>query len=370
MKMSVLEAKNLFKNFGDVEVLKDINLAIDEGDFLVLVGPSGCGKSTLLNITAGLEEMSSGDIMIDDAVVNEVPPKDRDIAMVFQSYALYPTMTVEKNITFGMKVRKVPAAKRKEALDRVAGLLAIDHLLDRKPSQLSGGQRQRVAMGRALVRQPRIFLFDEPLSNLDAKLRIQMRAEIKQLHQRLGTTIVYVTHDQTEAMSLATKIAVMNGGIIEQLGAPQELYDRPTSIFVADFIGSPAMNFVKGHLKDVAGECRFVTEHEGNEVSVPVGHYEFAATPSEGQDVILGLRPEYITSNTSDHHGAASLDFELTPKMMETTGFDQHVVFDFCGGEIAGRFSSKVDIKIDQPMTVHMDLSTISFFDSNSERRI
>ena len=368
--MSVLEAKNLYKNFGAVEVLKDINLSIDEGDFLVLVGPSGCGKSTLLNITAGLEDMSAGDIMIDDAVVNEVPPKDRDIAMVFQSYALYPTMTVEKNITFGMKVRKVPQALRKEALDRVAGLLHIDHLLDRKPSQLSGGQRQRVAMGRALVREPRIFLFDEPLSNLDAKLRIQMRSEIKQLHQRLGTTIVYVTHDQTEAMSLATKIAVMNGGVIEQLGAPQELYDTPNSVFVADFIGSPAMNFIKGQVVDVAGNACFVSTHEGTEVRVPIGHYGFTDQPVEGQDVILGVRPEYITSNATDHHGVASMDFDLTPKLMETTGFDQHVLFDFCGGEIAGRFSSKIEVVIDQPQTVHIDLSTISIFDGKSERRI
>ncbi len=368
--MSVLEAQSLYKNFGAVEVLKDINLSIDEGDFLVLVGPSGCGKSTLLNITAGLEELTSGEILIDDAVVTNVPPKDRDIAMVFQSYALYPTMNVEKNITFGMKVRKVPKAERQEALARVAGLLHIDHLLDRKPSQLSGGQRQRVAMGRALVRKPRIFLFDEPLSNLDAKLRVQMRSEIKQLHHRLGTTIVYVTHDQTEAMSLATKIAVMNNGVIEQLGAPQELYDTPNSVFVADFIGSPAMNFVKGRLNERDGQKHFIAAHDGNEIALPVGHYKFKTAPNEGQDVILGIRPEYITSNTADHHGIAAVEFDLPPKMLETTGFDQHVVFDFCGDEIAGRFSSKVSIIIDQPQKVHIDLSSISFFDITTEKRI
>jgi multiple sugar transport system ATP-binding protein len=368
--MSVLEAKTLYKNFGAVEVLKDINLSIDEGDFLVLVGPSGCGKSTLLNITAGLEDSTSGEILIDDMSVNNVPPKDRDIAMVFQSYALYPTMTVEKNITFGMKVRKVPQVERQEALARVAGLLHIDHLLDRKPSQLSGGQRQRVAMGRALVRKPRIFLFDEPLSNLDAKLRVQMRSEIKQLHHRLGTTIVYVTHDQTEAMSLATKIAVMNNGIIEQLGAPQELYDTPNSVFVADFIGSPAMNFVNGQLSSKDGKQHFIAKHNGEEVALPVDHYDFKDTPQEGQEVILGIRPEYITGNTADHHGAAAVDFDLVPIMMETTGFDQHVVFNFCDNQIAGRFSSKVSIIINEPMKVHFDLSTISFFDTTSKKRI
>ena len=368
--MSVLEARNIYKNFGAVEVLKDINLSIDEGEFLVLVGPSGCGKSTLLNITAGLEDLTSGDILIDDMPVNDVPPKDRDIAMVFQSYALYPTMSVEKNITFGMKVRKVPQAERREALDRVASLLRIDHLLDRKPSQLSGGQRQRVAMRRALVRKPRIFLFDEPLSNLDAKLRIQMRSEIKQLHHRLGATIVYVTHDQTEAMSLATKVAVMNNGVIEQLGGPQELYDTPNSIFVADFIGSPPMNFIKGTLNDRDGECRFVARHEEAEVAIPVSHYAFDASQVNGRQVVLGIRPEYITGNTADHHGAAAVDFDLKPKLMETTGFDQHVLFDFCGGEIGGRFSSKVRVALDEPLKVHVDLSTISLFDAESERRL
>ena len=248
--MASLEIRNLVKRFGEIEVLKDISIGINDGEFLVLVGPSGCGKSTLLNIIAGLETETGGDVLIDQKPVNDIHPKDRDIAMVFQSYALYPNMTVRKNITFGMRVRKTPADQIEEALSRVSNLLQITPLLDRKPSQLSGGQRQRVAMGRALVRDPKIFLFDEPLSNLDAKLRIEMRSEIKKIHQQLGTTIVYVTHDQIEAMTLATRVAVMKDGIVQQFDTPQKVYDQPANTFVAGFMGSPAMNLIpaKGYM--------------------------------------------------------------------------------------------------------------------------
>jgi multiple sugar transport system ATP-binding protein len=372
--MPVLQSRNLYKDFGAVEVLKDINLSIEEGEFLVLVGPSGCGKSTLLNIVAGLETASAGEILIDDRVVNEVAPKDRDIAMVFQSYALYPTMTVEKNITFGMRVRNVPRKERQEALHRVAKLLHIEHLLRRKPSQLSGGQRQRVAMGRALVRRPKLFLFDEPLSNLDAKLRAQMRGEIKQLHRQFGATIVYVTHDQTEAMSLATRIAVMSEGEIVQLGAPQDLYDRPNSIFVADFIGSPAMNFISGRIQ--AGDAKpvFVANHDGTPLALPVDHYDFkgglVGDLGDGQELILGIRPEYVTSGRAIHRGAVSVDFELVPLLMETNGFDQHVMFEFCGAELVGRFSSKESVEAGRPQRVHLDLSEISLFDAESKVRL
>ncbi len=231
----ILDIKNLTKNYGSVEILKDINVAIDQGDFLVLVGPSGCGKSTLLNCIAGLEPISGGSLHIGGQDMTDVSPKDRDIAMVFQSYALYPTMSVAKNITFGMKVRGVDAATQASKLATVAKQLQIEKLLDRRPGQLSGGQRQRVAMGRALVRDPKLFLFDEPLSNLDAKLRVEMRTEIKELHQRLGASMVYVTHDQIEAMTLATKIVVMKGGVIQQIGTPAEIYNRPANMFVADF---------------------------------------------------------------------------------------------------------------------------------------
>src|SRR5918993_255849 len=244
--MASLTITNVKKHFGPLHILKGIDIAVGDGEFLVLVGPSGCGKSTLLSMIAGLDTITDGEIRIDRQRVNELHPKDRDIAMVFQSYALYPNMTVAQNISFGLEMRGVPKEQRDKAVAEVARLLQMEHLLDRKPSQLSGGQRQRVAMGRALVRKPKIFLFDEPLSNLDAKLRVEMRTEIKKLHQRLAATIVYVTHDQIEAMTLATRIAVLKDGEIQQVGTPAEIYNRPANLFVADFMGSPAMNLLEG----------------------------------------------------------------------------------------------------------------------------
>jgi multiple sugar transport system ATP-binding protein len=251
--MGFLDIDNVTKSYGAVEVLHKVDIAVEEGEFLVLVGPSGCGKSTLLNMIAGLEGISSGEIRIKDRVMNAVHPSKRNIAMVFQSYALYPNMTVGKNITFGLEMHGTPKPEREKAMKDVAQLLQIEHLLDRKPGQLSGGQRQRVAMGRALVRNPDVFLFDEPLSNLDAKLRVDMRTEIKKLHQRLGTTIVYVTHDQIEAMTLSTRIAVMFNGYVQQLGTPKEIYDTPANLFVATFMGSPAMNVLKVRLEERNG---------------------------------------------------------------------------------------------------------------------
>ncbi len=367
--MSVLEVRNLRKRFGATEVLEDINLTAEKGEFLVLVGPSGCGKSTLLNIIAGLEEASEGDILINDRVVNDLPPRDRDIAMVFQSYALYPTMTVARNITYGMRVRGVPAREREAALARVAAQLQIAHLLDRKPSQLSGGQRQRVAMGRALVREPEIFLFDEPLSNLDAKLRVEMRQEIKKLHQRLDATIIYVTHDQTEAMNLATTVAVLNNGHIVQVGPPQELYDRPMTVFVADFIGSPAMNFIAGKLEESQEGWRFAATENGREITLPIHHYDFSRPPRHGQPVLLGLRPEYISGG--DEGGRVHrVSFEVKPVLIESNGFDQHMAFLFCGREISGRFSPRTALQLDEPVEVHFDLSMISLFDRETEKRL
>ena len=251
--MSTLTIRNLRKSFGAVEVLKGIDIEARTGEFIALVGPSGCGKSTLLAMVAGLDRPSAGTIEIGGRVVNDVPPKDRDIAMVFQSYALYPTMTVRENITFGMESRRVPKPQQDEAVKRVAAFLQIEPLLGRKPGQLSGGQRQRVAMGRALVRDPKLFLFDEPLSNLDAKLRVDMRIEIKRLHATTGTTIVYVTHDQIEAMTLATKIAVLKDGELQQVGTPAQIYNKPNNLFVADFMGSPAMNLIKAKAADENG---------------------------------------------------------------------------------------------------------------------
>ncbi|MEL7372417.1 MAG: sn-glycerol-3-phosphate ABC transporter ATP-binding protein UgpC, partial [Myxococcota bacterium] len=241
--MASLQLENVYKRYGDVEVVKNVNLDIEDGDFVVLVGPSGCGKSTTLRMIAGLEEITEGTMRIGDDVVNKLSPRDRDVAMVFQSYALYPHMTVRDNISFGLKLRKMPKEEIDSRVNDAARILGLDDLLERKPKQLSGGQRQRVAMGRSIVRQPAVFLFDEPLSNLDAKLRVQMRAEIAQLHQRLGTTTVYVTHDQVEAMTLAKHIVVMNKGVVQQVGAPLELYRDPANTFVAGFIGSPSMNF-------------------------------------------------------------------------------------------------------------------------------
>ena len=278
----ILNIQNLYKNYGSTEILKDINVAIEPGDFLVLVGPSGCGKSTLLNCIAGLEPITGGSVEIGGRDMTEVSPKDRDIAMVFQSYALYPTMSVAKNITFGMKVRGVDQATQERKLQEVAQQLQIEQLLNRRPGQLSGGQRQRVAMGRALVRDPKLFLFDEPLSNLDAKLRVEMRTEIKKLHQNLGATMVYVTHDQIEAMTLATKIVVLKGGIVQQIGSPAEIYNRPANLFVADFMGSPAMNLIPGTCQ---GQWRGHPDRDHPRGRrAPGAHRHPCARPARGRD--------------------------------------------------------------------------------------
>lgn len=285
--MSTLEIQNVRKTYGALETLKGIDISLESGEFLVLLGPSGCGKSTLLNIIAGLAEASSGDVQIGGRSVLGVHPKDRDIAMVFQSYALYPNLTVHRNIGFGLEMRKVPVDVRDRAVREAAKLLQIENLLDRKPSQLSGGQRQRVAIGRALVRKPEVFLFDEPLSNLDAKLRMEMRTELKRLHQMLKTTVVYVTHDQIEAMTLATRIAVMRDGRIEQLGTPEEIYDHPATLYVATFVGAPPMNLLDVAVVDdgleIAGTNRVLP--------VPA---RFQGKLREGQRLILGIRPEAL----------------------------------------------------------------------------
>ncbi|RVD16126.1 ABC transporter ATP-binding protein, partial [Mesorhizobium sp. M4B.F.Ca.ET.017.02.2.1] len=294
--MAFLEIDGLKKRFGNVEILKGINVELEKGGFLVLVGPSGCGKSTLLNTIAGLENITEGEIRVDGRAINDLHPSKRDIAMVFQSYALYPNMTVAGNISFGMEMRGVPAEERQKAIDKVAKVLQIGHLLQRKPSQLSGGQRQRVAMGRALVRDPKLFLFDEPLSNLDAKLRVDMRIEIKRLHANTGTTIVYVTHDQIEAMTLATKIAVMRDGEVQQFGTPAEIYNNPTNIFVADFMGSPAMNLVPATIGGNGSGLSVVLQRDGREpISLPLAGATPGLSAFQGKPVIFGVRPEALT---------------------------------------------------------------------------
>ena len=366
--MATLKVSNMTKNFGNTQVLKQINLEVSDGEFIVLLGPSGCGKSTLLNIIAGLESEDEGDILIDEYVVNRVEPKDRNIAMVFQSYALYPAMTVRDNVIFGLKQRKVSKEHIEKSLNHFSNMLQIDQLLDRKPAQLSGGQRQRVAMGRALVREPQVFLFDEPLSNLDAKLRVEMRHEINKLHEQLGTTMIYVTHDQVEAMSLATRIAVMNEGIIQQIGAPQEIYDKPNSVFVADFIGSPAINLIHGTFsKDGSSPC-FIPEQQKDAVKIPLKDYSFDSEPKDGQQIIFGFRPEHIS--LQDASLKSQLPVELKPTLIELTGYEKEVSFEFYGNEITGRLPRHIDTKLGKPNSLSIDLSEISIFDRESTLRI
>ena len=321
--MGALAIRNIHKTYNQtVHILKGIDLEIEAGEFLILVGPSGCGKSTLLSMIAGLDHPTSGSIHIGERDVTNRPSKDRDIAMVFQSYALYPNMTVAQNIAFGLEIRKVPKAERMAAVDRVAGMLQIGHLLDRKPGQLSGGQRQRVAMGRALARDPKLFLFDEPLSNLDAKLRVEMRAEIKLLHQRTQTTTVYVTHDQVEAMTLGDRIAVMKDGLVQQFGTPAQIYNHPANRFVAEFIGSPAMNMVDAQLT--------ANGLTAQGVNLPITDVQRAAVLEKGgTEFVYGLRPESIGFS------AQGLPGKLT--MIEPTGPETYATVDTAAGKLTAR---------------------------------
>jgi multiple sugar transport system ATP-binding protein len=369
--MASLTITNVKKRFGTAEILKGIDITIGDGEFLVLVGPSGCGKSTLLNMIAGLDTISDGEIAIDGGRVNELHPKDRDIAMVFQSYALYPNMTVRQNIAFGLEMRGVPKPARETAVAEVARLLKIDHLLDRKPGQLSGGQRQRVAMGRALVRHPKIFLFDEPLSNLDAKLRVEMRTEIKKLHQRLKATIVYVTHDQIEAMTLATRIAVMRAGELLQLGTPREIYENPADLFVAGFMGSPSMNLIPARLMLENGQvCASLARAEGDNASLPlVGNGAWES--HLGRDVILGLRPEHISDrigpdvSRNGHHR-----LECVVEVTEPTGPDTLAVLLLGGVEATARLQANAQVRSGEPATFIVDMTKACLFDPATERRI
>ena len=306
--MASVTYDHVWKKFGDFTALNDLNIGVEDKEFLVLVGPSGCGKTTALRCLAGLEEVTQGRVMISNQTVNDVAPKDRDIAMVFQSYALYPHMTVFDNMAFGLKLRKVPKNDIKRRVEEAAQILGIEQLLKRKPRELSGGQRQRVAVGRAIVREPKVFLFDEPLSNLDAKLRVQTRAEISKLHQRLSTTFIYVTHDQTEAMTMASRIAVMNKGVLQQLDTPQTLYDRPANLFVAGFIGSPAMNFFPAHLRKDDGKL-FVDAGDFS-VKIPESRVN-TYMPHAGKEVIFGIRPE-------DIHNPAFAPAEINAEPVET----------------------------------------------------
>jgi multiple sugar transport system ATP-binding protein len=352
------------KRFGEVRVIEGLQLDIRDGEFMVLVGPSGCGKSTALRMVAGLEEVSGGTISIGGKVVNDVPPKDRDIAMVFQSYALYPHMTVKQNLEFGLKIRKTPQAELDRLVAEAAQILGIEPLLARKPKELSGGQRQRVALGRAIVRKPAVFLFDEPLSNLDAKLRVQMRAEIKKLQARLGTTTIYVTHDQVEAMTMGHRIAVLHAGVLQQVGAPLELYERPANLFVAAFIGSPPMNFVEATLAD--GATRIAAR--GFSVPVP-GPLRGAVAGREGARVVMGVRPENLAPPGREPRGP-SAPVSVTVEIVEPLG-NEVVVHARAGQDgLTYKQDPHVPTAIGSTLELQLELDATHLFDATTERRL
>jgi len=348
--MAGVTIRELRKSYGAVEVIHGLDLDVGDGEFVVLVGPSGCGKSTLLRMIAGLEGITSGRIAIGERIVNHLPPAERDIAMVFQNYALYPHKTVAANMGFPLKMRGVPKEEIRAKVERAAQILGLTPYLDRYPRALSGGQRQRVAMGRAIVRDPQVFLFDEPLSNLDAKLRVQMRTEIRELHQRLRTTTVYVTHDQIEAMTMADKIVVMQGGHIEQAGAPLDLYDRPANVFVAGFLGSPSMNLIEGRVADGAVDAL------GTRLPLP-------APAAEGTEVLYGIRPEHLSL-------AAEGGIEGTVAVVEPTGSETHVVVRAGGREIVGLFRDRRSVKPGDPIRLAPDPAAAHLFDRASGVRL
>ncbi|KWV59621.1 sugar ABC transporter ATP-binding protein [Bradyrhizobium macuxiense] len=355
--MADVTLRKVVKRYDDVEAVRGIDLDIADHEFVVLVGPSGCGKSTTLRMIAGLEDISDGDIMIGGDVVNDVPPKDRDIAMVFQNYALYPHMTVAENMSFGLRLKHYPKAEIKTRVAEAARMLDITDLVDRKPKQLSGGQRQRVAMGRAIVRNPKVFLFDEPLSNLDAKLRVQMRIEIKKVHQKVRTTTVYVTHDQVEAMTLADRVVVMNHGRIEQIGTPNELYHKPATRFVASFIGSPAMNFVPCRLEDDAGKLNLrLTDRLAFPVP-PQRAARYQAVPRTDK-LLLGIRPEHI-AESRPHAESGVEPFEATLDVTEPMGMETLVYFTLDGTPLCGRVSPNAGAQDGSPLRLAVDLNNM-----------
>ncbi len=365
--MASVTYDHVTKRFGDVIAVNDFTLHIEDKEFMVFVGPSGCGKTTALRLLAGLEEPTSGNIYIGDRLVNDVPPKDRDIAMVFQSYALYPHMTVYENMAFGLKLRKVPKKEIDRRVREAARILGIENLLDRKPKQLSGGQRQRVAVGRAIVREPAVFLMDEPLSNLDAKLRVQARAELSKLHQRLGTTFIYVTHDQVEAMTMGTRIAVMNAGVLQQVDTPQNLYDYPANVFVAGFIGSPAMNFFNAKLVQVDGQVCIDT---GDFIVViPLARQEVYRSHL-GKEIIFGIRPEDIHDPQFAPPGINAAGVEARVAVTELMGNEVIVYLDTEHYEFLGRFDPRTRARVGQTMRVVLDMDRMHIFDRQTEMAI
>ncbi len=353
---------HVWKRYGDVVAVHDVSLEARDQEFLVLVGPSGCGKSTTLRMVAGLDDVSDGAISIGERVVNDLSPKDRDIAMVFQSYALYPHMNVYDNMAFGLKLRHTPKDEIKRRVQEAAGILGIENLLDRKPKQLSGGQRQRVALGRAIVRNPAVFLMDEPLSNLDAKLRVQTRAEIIKLHQRLQTTVIYVTHDQVEAMTMGDRIAVMKDGFLQQIDKPQVLYDFPTNTFVAGFIGSPAMNFIQGTLGQSDG--RLAVQGDGFNIPVP-DNIMGPARSSNAAQVLLGVRPEHLIPMQT-YDGTPPNELTCTVDVVEHLGSSQHVYLTKGNTALTAEFGPDVHVQTGDTTSVVLDPSNLHLFDAST----
>ncbi|MFQ5434417.1 MAG: ABC transporter ATP-binding protein [Anaerolineae bacterium] len=365
--MSSVTYKNVFKRFGDVEVITDLNMEIADKEFVVFVGPSGCGKSTSLRMLAGLEEITEGEILISDRVVNDVPPKDRDIAMVFQSYALYPHMSVYDNMAFGLKLRKTPKAEINRRVKEAADTLGLSNLLDRKPKALSGGQRQRVAVGRAIVREPAVFLMDEPLSNLDAKLRVSARAEITKLHKRLETTFIYVTHDQVEAMTMGDRIAVLSDGLLQQIDSPLNLYSKPANVFVAGFIGSPSMNFFDATM--VSEESKLFLDTGDFRVQIP-DEMKGAFQGYAGKQVIFGLRPENIHSPDYAPPSIVAAPIEGTIELVELLGHELHLYMNSGKNSLVATVDTRTPANVGNKIGLVMDMSRMHLFDKESELAI
>ncbi len=365
--MASVSFRHVYKRFGDVSVIKDFNLEIADKEFMVFVGPSGCGKSTNLRMLAGLEEISDGEILIGDRVVNDVPPKDRDIAMVFQSYALYPHMSVYDNMAFGLKLRKMPKDEIDRRVREAADNIGLQNLLDRKPKALSGGQRQRVALGRAIVREPAVFLMDEPLSNLDAKLRVSARAEISKLHQKLGTTFIYVTHDQVEAMTMGDRIAVLADGILQQADTPRNLYNYPVNVFVAGFIGSPAMNFFNGTL--VSEEGRQFVDTGDFRVRVPEDRKQSFA-PYAGKEVVMGIRPEHVHAPEFAPVNIDGAPVSATVEVVELLGHELHLYLNSGKNSLVGTVDPRFGVHTGNKIDVVFDMSNVHLFDKATELAI
>ena len=368
--MSTVKLEHISKKYPNgFEAVKDFNLEIGDKEFIIFVGPSGCGKSTTLRMMAGLEEITGGDLYIDGKRMNDVEPKDREIAMVFQNYALYPHMTVYDNMAFGLKIRKLPKEEIDKKVHEAAKILDLEHLLDRKPKALSGGQRQRVAMGRAIVREPKVFLMDEPLSNLDAKLRVQMRIEISKIHKNLGATIIYVTHDQTEAMTLGTRIVVMKDGVVQQVDTPQNLYNKPCNLFVAGFIGSPQMNFIDAKV-----------EAAGGDLLLKIGEYTLKVPPAKkaalenggyvGKTVILGIRPEDLHDEEVYINNAPDAVIHSTIKVYELLGAEVFLYFDVNGTQLTARVNPRTTLRTGDKAVFALDMEKIHLFDKETELTI